>query len=61
VCEHALAHRLADKAEAAYQRGDMLAKRTQLMADWARYCGTIQPSLDSVKEIEGTEANSTAK
>lgn len=38
VIEHALAHQLKDKAEAAYQRGDLLAKRSLLMADWARYC-----------------------
>jgi integrase len=48
VCEHALAHKLGDKVEAAYQRGDLLAKRTRLMADWARYCGTIQPPADAV-------------
>ena len=38
VCEHALAHRLADGVEAAYQRGDLLAKRARLMADWAKFC-----------------------
>lgn len=37
VIEHALAHRLKDKAEAAYQRGDLLAKRRILMEDWARF------------------------
>ena len=42
VCEHALAHKLLDKVEEAYQRGDLLAKRARLMADWAQYCGTIQ-------------------
>ena len=40
VCEHALAHRLADGVEAAYQRGDLLSKRAGLMSDWARYCNT---------------------
>jgi integrase len=40
VIEHALAHRLKDKAEAAYARGDLLAKRTRMMRDWSRYCGT---------------------
>ncbi len=40
VIEHALAHQLKDKAEAAYQRGDLLRKRAALMADWARYCDT---------------------
>lgn len=38
VIEHALAHQLKDKAEAAYQRGDLLAKRSRLMADWAKFC-----------------------
>ena len=56
VCEHALAHKLADKIEAAYQRGDMLAKRARMMTDWARYCGTIRQSADnnavSIEEIE---------
>jgi integrase len=39
VIEHALAHQLADASEAAYQRGDLLAKRAQLMAEWARFGG----------------------
>lgn len=38
VCEHAQAHRLADGVEAAYQRGDLLKKRSQLMKDWADFC-----------------------
>jgi integrase len=37
VAEHALAHRLPDKVEAAYQRGTMLAKRRALMEEWSRY------------------------
>jgi integrase len=36
--EAALAHQLKDKAEAAYARGNLLAKRRELMADWAAYC-----------------------
>lgn len=35
VIEHALAHQLKNKAEAAYARGDLLAKRKILMNDWA--------------------------
>jgi integrase len=35
----ALAHKVADKVEAAYRRGDMFEKRRRLMADWAEYCG----------------------
>lgn len=38
VCEHALAHSLPDKVEAAYRRGDLLDKRVLLMQAWADYC-----------------------
>jgi integrase len=38
VCEHALAHRLPDKVEAAYRRGDLLDKRIILMQAWSDYC-----------------------
>jgi len=38
VVEHALAHQLADKAEAAYQRGTLFPKRIKLMQAWADYC-----------------------
>lgn len=44
VIEHALAHQLKDKAEAAYQRGTLFEKRRQLMADWATYIETEQPA-----------------
>ena len=37
VAEMALAHAVSDKVEAAYRRGDLLAKRTMLMEDWARF------------------------
>jgi integrase len=38
VCEHALAHSLPDKVEAAYRRGDLLDKRVLLMQAWANFC-----------------------
>lgn len=38
VCEHALAHSLPNKVEAAYRRGDLLDKRVLLMQAWADYC-----------------------
>ncbi len=41
VIEHALAHQLADKAEAAYQRGALLPKRVRLMSDWAGYLARV--------------------
>jgi integrase len=37
VAEMALAHAVGDRVEAAYRRGDLLAKRVQLMQDWATY------------------------
>jgi integrase len=37
VCEHALAHQLPDKVEAAYLRTDYLEKRKLLMEDWGRF------------------------
>jgi integrase len=36
--EMALAHTVSDKVEAAYRRGDLLQKRRDLAAAWARYC-----------------------
>jgi integrase len=38
VAEMALAHSVADKTEAAYRRGDLLAKRRGLMDAWGSYC-----------------------
>jgi integrase len=38
LAEAALAHVVADKTVAAYQRGSMLEKRRELMAAWADYC-----------------------
>ena len=37
VIEHALAHQLKDKAEAAYARGDLFTKRAMLMKSWAEF------------------------
>lgn len=38
TAEHALAHRISDKAEAAYRRGDELKRRRRLMEAWAQWC-----------------------
>ncbi|MBV1830526.1 tyrosine-type recombinase/integrase [Komagataeibacter sp. AV436] len=38
VAEMALAHAIGDKVEAAYRRGDLFAKRRQMMDDWERWC-----------------------
>jgi len=42
VCEHALAHSLPDRVEAAYRRGDLLEKRVVLMQAWANFCMETQ-------------------
>jgi integrase len=41
VSEMALAHAVGDKVEAAYRRGDLLAKRVQLMRDWAAFLRSV--------------------
>jgi integrase len=38
VAEAALAHALQDKTEAAYQRGDYLEKRREMMNLWGAFC-----------------------
>ena len=37
VAEFALAHKLPDEVEAAYQRGTQFVKRAEMMQSWARY------------------------
>ena len=51
VCEHALAHSLPDKVEAAYRRGDLLEKRKVLMQTWADFiCSSTAPDPQSVAQ-----------
>jgi integrase len=38
VAEMALAHKIANKVEAAYRRGKLVERRRALMEDWANYC-----------------------
>ena len=55
VAEHALAHQLPDKVEAAYQRGSQFAKRIKLMEQWASWC--MSPARqDNVQPIGKREA-----
>ena len=51
VIEHALAHQLRNKAEAAYARGSLFEKRRVLMADWARHCDHIALPADVVQLV----------
>ena len=52
MAEMALAHAIANKAEAAYRRGDLFAKRLRMMQDWQRHCDAI-PGKGGVVSIKG--------
>ncbi len=51
LAEAALAHRIKDKAEAAYSRGDAIDKRRVLMQAWADYCSQTPARKDNVVEM----------
>jgi integrase len=51
IIEHALAHKLKDAAEAAYQRGDMLLKRAVLMEQWAEFCSERTPRVPTAFDL----------
>lgn len=58
VIEAALAHRLKDKAEAAYARGDLFVKRRRLMEDWA---GFLWRGRDANNMIDIADALNTRR
>jgi integrase len=39
IVEKVLAHTVGDETERAYQRGDLLERRREIMDGWAGYCG----------------------
>jgi integrase len=41
IVEQVLAHKIRDKAEAAYARAEALVLRRKLMEEWAAACGTV--------------------
>jgi integrase len=51
VIEHALAHKLPDKVEAAYSRGSMFQKRRVLMADWSAFATGQKSRVHVLKEV----------
>ena len=53
VIEHAMAHRLKDKAEAAYHRSTQFEKRSNLMNDWAKFCDRLRGDAACVTPIRG--------
>jgi len=50
--EMALAHKIANQTQAAYQRGDMFERRRALMNDWATFVNTV-PETANVVRIRG--------
>lgn len=50
VCEQAIAHRLAQGSEAAYQRGDFFEKRKELMKEWNNYCYSSKKQSINIKQ-----------
>lgn len=54
--EHALAHRIPDKAEAAYARGAHFLKRRKLMQDWANYLGEAVTTVPPITEAKAAGA-----
>jgi integrase len=42
VSSMALAHRISDKVEEAYRRGDLFKKRVAMMNAWASYCARVK-------------------
>lgn len=53
VAEHALAHKLPDKVEGAYQRRTQLPKRVRMMADWAEFLSNVEQPGGNVVAIGG--------
>lgn len=53
VAEMALAHAVGNAVERAYRRGDLLAKRTNLMRDWCRFINSPARSGEVVGIREG--------
>lgn len=52
VIEHALAHQLKDKAEAAYARGTLMQKRQKLMDAWGSFCAQPYAAEAQVLQIK---------
>lgn len=52
VAEMALAHAVGDKTEAAYRRGDLFEKRSELMTMWAKFVVT-EPPQGNVRALRG--------
>ena len=56
LIEVSLAHAVGDATEEAYNRGDMLARRRQLMEAWSKYCSKPHAKGDVVPLRQGAPA-----
>jgi integrase len=56
VIEAALAHRLKDRAEAAYARGDLFTKRRKLMEDWAAFLTRPRAPVAELRAVLRSQA-----
>lgn len=52
VCEHALAHKLPDAVEAAYQRSTLPVQRARLMAEWSAWVTSTPGSVVPLRKSE---------
>ena len=56
LIEVSLAHAVGDETEQAYARGDMLARRRQLMEAWSKYCSKPDTANGVVVPLRGALA-----
>jgi integrase len=57
VAEKALAHKVPDKVEAAYRRGELFEKRRKLMEQWQRFLDKPFPATGATVTPLRTVAN----
>jgi integrase len=53
MAELALAHRVGDETERAYQRSDMLERRRSMMAEWAAFLRGNAEAAEKVVRLRG--------
>ncbi|MFG6137967.1 tyrosine-type recombinase/integrase [Halomonas sp. B23F22_10] len=59
VSEMILAHAIGNQAEAAYRRGDLLAKRTRVMEQWATFLATPASASASQDKVTAIRREAT--
>jgi integrase len=59
IAEASLAHTVGDATERAYQRGDFIAKRRQMMEAWARYIASPAPKAGEIVSLRAGAKLST--